>query len=173
MKSCRCYSKSRLPCHVCFSGGNLFSVQLARRIKLYDGAVWSEPSRRWPVRKALRGAKPAIFTASLGNSKRLLPMAVCRDPPAPQELILLCLAEQVWTEWNEEEMAVPALPGGSRLLCTLTFSSLRRFCIVIPHHPLLDQRCAAEIGKATPLVWFGRCKLCCVYWAVCSALQFW
>lgn len=42
-----------------------------------------------------KGGKASILTASLRDRSRLLPLAVCRDPPAPQELILLCSVEQV------------------------------------------------------------------------------
>lgn len=132
-----------------------------------------------------KGGKASHLYSLSGWQNRLLPLAVCRDPPAPQELILLCSVEQVWTGWNEEEMPVPGLPDGSELLCTLTFSPSGGFAyqFLTIHKLLLDQQWKAtplrDLGDVSSVVFAGLplCSpvlvnplLSCRYWHVQESL---
>ena len=93
----------------------------------------------WPVQKALSRAKPAILTASLGNRNRLLPMA---------DAVTLGGASLNGVKWRGNASSSP--PRWLRATLYTNFFSLRRFRILILHHPQTafgSALCCRDLGK--------------------------
>lgn len=111
---------------------------------------------------------PSLYSLT-GQQHRLLPMAVCRDPPAPQELILLKLCRASLSRVNWRGNASSSPPRWLWAILYTNFFSLWRFCILIPsiHKLLLDQHCAAKILESHPTcviweMWAMPCLLGCL-----------
>lgn len=112
--------------------GNGFSVQLARRTKLYDGAVWSELLSHWHVQKGGQSQHPYSLTAwqeqaAASGCVQRPPCSTGADP------VVLCGTSLNRVKWRGNASFRP--PRWLRVTLYTNFFTLRRFCILVPHHP--------------------------------------
>lgn len=144
MKSYRYFSGNRLPFSLCW--GNSFSVQVAGRIKLYDGAVWSELLSLAGLYRKLWGGQSQPSLHLTGWQEQAAASGCVQRPSCSTgaDPVTLCGASLNRVKWRGNASSRP--PRWLWAILYTNFFTLRRLWILAPHHPQTAFG-SASIGK--------------------------